>query len=430
MSWSSEVKSENASVSKMSDLENISNIVAKKTSYIDSDGSEANNMLPSAKLHGLKKRSFEPVKLFTLDIEIAAISEKNLSLNKAKELVICKKILVNNNVRKLGIHSNQEIIVKEIPVDLFRSAVESVFSKFNKVVLIKMQLIDLWQKALVEFDSSEVASSVVALAVEDKQSWVLRNQHRVLLYTLSVDTTAHDLSGLLDSYGRKTCFIGRNLSSYVHDRCAVICFTDETSKLAAIGSVSVFKSTSLQWAGLFLACCTKCKQFGHISDVCSSDEISGIHEKWMVTDQDWVHLAGIYKKKQASIAHPVSFGGKTWAQVTGGFFSCVAPLVFFGAILFFAVENSLFTSALPGIHDLYGYLVSLECSLELLADQISGILVKLGFLELVPLAATFDVSPSKVLVTVVPDLDLDMVLDDESMVYIPSSLVVIIQLLP
>ncbi|KAG9292209.1 hypothetical protein G9A89_023929 [Geosiphon pyriformis] len=80
-------------------------------------------------------------------------------------------------------------------------------------------------------------------------------------------TTAHDLSDLLDSYGGKTCFIGRNPSSYVHDKCTMVCFDNETSKLAAISSVSVYKGVNLHWAGLFLACCAKCKQFDHISDV-------------------------------------------------------------------------------------------------------------------------------------------------------------------
>ncbi|KAG9305506.1 hypothetical protein G9A89_006476 [Geosiphon pyriformis] len=346
----------------MSNIDNVLELPSPK--FQDS------NQLSSAKSHGLKKRSFKPVKLFALDIEIVTIPGKNvneklisikkifyqvddfegaftpskfpeiikfsftseLSLNKTKELMIHGKILVNNNIRKLGIHSNQEIIVKKIPVDLPRSAVESVFFKFGKIMSIKMQLIGLWQKALVEFDSLEVASLVVS-------KW---DQHRALLYTLPIGITAHDLSGLLDSYGKKTCFIGCNPSSYVHNRCAVICFINETFKLAAIRSVPVFKGTSLQWTGFSLACCTKCKQFGYISNVCSSDGISEIHKKWVVTDQDLV----------------------------------------------------------------------------------SGILVKLGSLELMHLAVASGVSLSKIPVTVVPDLDLDMVLDGKSMVYTSSSLVV------
>ncbi|KAG9285088.1 hypothetical protein G9A89_009899 [Geosiphon pyriformis] len=137
---------------------------------------QGSNQLPSAKSCVLEKKSFEPVKSFVLDIELLAVPEKNvseklisikkifyqingfegastpskfpeiirssftseLSLNKAKKLAICGKILVNNDVKKLGVCSNWEIIVKEIPVDLSKLAVESVFAKFGKIVSIKM----------------------------------------------------------------------------------------------------------------------------------------------------------------------------------------------------------------------------------------------------------------------------------------------------
>ncbi|KAG9306675.1 hypothetical protein G9A89_004222 [Geosiphon pyriformis] len=478
------MESKNASVNGMSDLENIDNMVAEETSYVDSNDSEANkmvnnmtprktqmrtyvlrqppkklsfnimsdvdnvlklpsfkfqgsNQLPSAKLHVLEKRSFEPVKSFALDIKLLAVSGKNvneklisikkifyqvdgfrrastplkfpgiirssftseLSLNKAKRLVICEKILVNNDVRKLGIHSNQEIIVK--------LAVVLVFSKFGKVVSIKMQLIGLWQKTLVEFELLKSVlmgkdSVQVALAVKNKQSWVFRNQHRALLYTLPVGTTAHDLSGLIDSYSGKICFIGCNPSSYVHNRCAVVCFANKVSKLAAIDSNPVFKGVNLRWAGLFLACCAKCKQFGHISDACLSGEISGVCGKQVMTNQDRVHLA-------VPIACPVSFSGRIWAQVAGG--SLVA-------------EISLFAFVSSGDHNVYDHLAFLEHSLKLLADQVSGILEKLGSMKLVSLVITSDASLTAIPVFVVLDLDLNMVLDSVSAIFNPSSPVI------
>ncbi|KAG9291741.1 hypothetical protein G9A89_012026 [Geosiphon pyriformis] len=322
---------------------------------------------------------------------IKSFFTSELSLNMVKKLAVREKILVNNVIRKLNSHSNWKVIIKKISVDFSNSAVESVFSKFGKIVSIKMQLIGLWQKALMEFESLEIASFVaskwsvfmdkdsmrVALVINDKQSWVLRNQHWTLLYTLPVGTTAHDLSGLLNTYGKKTCFIGRNPSSYVYDRCAVICFVDETFKLV-----------------------------------------------WVVTNQDQVCLTGIYKKKQALIARPVFFGGRTWAQVAGSFSFCVALLVPFGAAPFSAAKNSLLASALPGTYNLYGHLASLECSLELLANQVSGISVKLGSLKMVLLAAVFGVSLSEVPVNVVPGLNSDMVLNGELIVFTPSPLVV------
>ncbi|KAG9298995.1 hypothetical protein G9A89_020308 [Geosiphon pyriformis] len=429
-------ESKTNSVDGLSDLENIKNTVTEKTSYANSDNSvidgmeddttprkihtcmyvlgqslkaplfdvlsdnenmvallppkfKSFNQLLSTRSRVSDKRKFEPVKSFVLDIEFSAVPSKLVG----NKLVSIKKIFYQ--VDGFGGASTPskfpEIIkssftselslnkTKELAIHLSRSAVVSVFSKFGKVVSVKIQLIGLWQKALVEFDLSEVANLVaskwsvlmrknsvqVALAVKDKQSWVFRDQHRTLLYTLPVGITAHNLSGLIESYSSKTCFIGHNLSSYVHNRCVVICFADESSKLAVIGS----------------------------NRVC---------------------LAGIYKKKQALIACSVFFGNRTWAQVAGGFSSQVASLIFFGAGLFLVAETSLFASASSGDCDMYGHLVSLECSLELLADQVSGILKKLGSIKLVPLVTTFDAFPSAVLVSVVSGLDLDMVLNSAS----------------
>ncbi|KAG9306342.1 hypothetical protein G9A89_018225 [Geosiphon pyriformis] len=453
-SWGSKMESEASSMGGLSDLENMRNTVTKETSYANSDNSVIDgmeddimpkkictcmyvlgqppkalsfnvlsgnkdmmalpppkfvgfNQLPSIKLHVSEKKNIKPVKSFALDIELSAVSGKT----KSDKLIAIKKIFYQvdgfggaftlskfpkiiksfftselslNKAKKLA-----EIIVKKISVDLPRSAVELVFAKFGKIVSIKIQLIGLWQKALVEFELPESIlmgknSVWVVLAVENKQSWVFRNQHRVLLYTLPVGTTAYDLSGLLDSYDKKTCFIGCNSSFYVHNRCAVVCFADEESKLAAIGSNPVFKS------------------------------ISGVCGKWVVTDWNQVCLTGIYKKKQAPIAHLVSFGDRTWAQIAGGLSSYVASSVLFGGGLSFVAETSLFASALPGNCDMYDCLASLECSLELLADQVSGILEKLGSINLVSLANTSDASSLTVPVSVVSGLDLDMILDGAS----------------
>ncbi|KAG9290489.1 hypothetical protein G9A89_002464 [Geosiphon pyriformis] len=206
-------------------------------------------------------------------------------------MAICEKILINNDVRKPSSHSDQEIVVKKILVDFLKLAVESVFSKFGKVVSIKMQLIGLWQKALVKYKLSEIADLVtvrwsvlieknsvhITKTVDDKQLWIFRDLHQALLYTLSVSTTAYDFSDLLELYDGKTCFIGRNLSLYMHDRCVIVCFVDKVSKLAAIGSTPVFKSVNLCWAGFSLAHCAHCKQFGHISTVCLLSRNSGAH---------------------------------------------------------------------------------------------------------------------------------------------------------
>ncbi|KAG9305876.1 hypothetical protein G9A89_016528 [Geosiphon pyriformis] len=361
------------------------------------------NHLPLLKSHALEMQCFNSIKSITLDIELSAVFGKlfpgiirlsfmlESSLNKAKVLVISNKILVNNDLRKINSQSNREVIVKEIPVDFFRSIVESVFSKFGKIISIKIQLIGLWQKALVEFELSEVASLVaskwsvfmrknsvhVALANKDKQT---------LLYTLPVGIMAHNLFGLVGAYDGKTCFIS--------------CNPDEASKLAAICSVLVFKDISLHWASLSLACCAKCKQFGHIFDVCL-----------VVTNWDQVYLANIYKKKQALIACPVSFGKKTWAQITRGSSLHVVPLAALGVGSVSDANSPSLASTFLVVSGLNNHLAFLERSLEILSDQVSGILKKLSFVELVFLAPLFCVSSLAVSVLMAPVLDSNMVLD-------------------
>ncbi|KAG9288918.1 hypothetical protein G9A89_019540 [Geosiphon pyriformis] len=401
-----EIGSVVGSVSDFLDVENMANTVAEETSYMES-GEDNNmnnatlrktctwtyvlgnslrqpsfksisddNVVPPLKSCVLKMWCFNSTKSFVLDIELSAVFGKLVgdklisikkifyqvngfggaftsskfpeiikssfilesNLNKAKVLVIGNKILVNDDLRK--------VIVKEIPVDLPRSAVES--------------------KAFIEFESSKVASLVVS-------KWsVFMGKNSALLYILPVGTTAHDLSILVEAYGGKTCFIGHNSVSYVQDRCTVICFEDETSKLAAIGSVPVFKSVSLCWASLSLACCAKCKQFGHVSDMCSVG-------------------TGLSSGTKSSIG--------AWSSSNSA--------------------NSY------GVSSLFDCLASLEWSLELLTNQISDIVRKLSFVELVllpPVSYKFSLTVSTPLA---PEVNLDMVLDGVPELSAPSFFAVV-----
>ncbi|KAG9290647.1 hypothetical protein G9A89_011610 [Geosiphon pyriformis] len=451
-SWGSKMKSEENSINKILDIENLKNTVAKETSYIDSNTSEMNDMmddttlrkmqtrtyvlrqlpkvssfvnvnddnnelvlpapkfvgsnqLSSAKSHVLKKMSFEPVKSFALNVELSAVSGKTisdklilvkkffyqidgfgeattpskffgiirsffiskLSLKKVKKLAIHEKIMVNNNVKQVNKHLDWVIVVKKILVDLLKSAVESVFSKFEKI-----------QKALVKFELSEIADLVTAKWSVFMEKNSVHVAKAALLYTLPVDITVHDLSDLLEAYDGKTCFIGCNPNLYVHNRCAIVCFVDKTFKLAAIGSTPVFKGVNLHWASFFLACCAYCKQFGYISTECSLGENSGVCGKQM-----------------APIICPVFFGEKTWVQVASGLFFCVVLSDFFGTGSFLGtkpvslVSNSLGNSCLVLV-----------------------IMKKLSFVELVSLASKLHVSLLVVLASVMSNLNSEMALNN------------------
>ncbi|KAG9306333.1 hypothetical protein G9A89_018216 [Geosiphon pyriformis] len=432
-SWASEVNSEVDSVSGVSDLDNLENVVAEETSYAESDVSGldddmndatprktrtrtyvlnskppplsfnvlsdgedtlplpnpkfcGSNRLPPVGSRAPEKRSFISSKSFALDIELSAVPGKTIGDKLARKMAISEKILVNDDLRKVNSHLDWEIIVKEIPVDFPKSAIEAVFSKFGKIVSIKVQFIGLWQKVLVEyelFEMTDLDSVHVAKANIDKQTWVSRDQHWALLYTLSVGTNAHDLFSLLESYGEKICYISCNPSSYVCDRCAVICFGDEASKLATIGIISVLRNVSLRWAGFSLASCACCKQFSHVLVNCSL----------------------------ASVARPVSFGGKTWAQVAGRSPSCVVSSGAPGVSLVSGLKAFSMDSSSSGAADLGGCLAVLKCSVEILMDQVLLILKKLSFVDLVLLASSLSAFPLVFPTAIVLDMDLGLDLD-------------------
>ncbi|KAG9293616.1 hypothetical protein G9A89_005619 [Geosiphon pyriformis] len=348
VSWRSEIGNKANGVSGLSDIESMRNMIAEKTSYADSNTLvkthtqtyvlghlpkalsfvNLNNnddilMLLLANFNGswqiqlvelcvLEKWSFNSMKLFTLDIKFSAMSRKHSkiirasftfesSINKIKDLTIHEKIMVNDDLRKINSHLDKEIIVKKIFIDLPKSALELVFSKF--------------------------------------------------------DITVHDLSDLLESYGKKTCFIGCNSESYVHDRCTVVCFDNETFKLAVIGSILVYKD-------------------------------------------------------QALIARSVSFGDKIWAQIVGSTSFHVFFLVVSGAGLSAGVKLPLSNSNFLEISCLNDCLAFLECFLEFLSDQVSDILKKLSFVELVPLTSSFCASFLTVFVPVTLVSDSNMAVND------------------
>ncbi|KAG9284820.1 hypothetical protein G9A89_003743 [Geosiphon pyriformis] len=390
------------------------------------------NQLPSSKSCVLKSHNFGPVKLFALDVNLLAVPGKTngnklvsikknfyhvdgfggaftpskfpgiirstftseASINKAKSLAVSEKILVNDELRKVHSHSNREIMVKKIPVDLPKLAVESVFSKFVEFKLAEIagMVTSKWS-VFMSKDSMQVA-----LTTEDKLSWTL-------LYILPVGTMAHDLSDLLEFYDGKTYFIGRNPVSYICDRCAIVCFDDKAVKLAAVSTIPIFKGVSLHWASLVLTSCAKCKQLGHIHADCSVGGSSGARGKRVVSDQNQIRLAGIYKKKSAPIACPVLFGGKIWAQVAGG----TPSYVFLSGSSGYDLHSGLVPPSVISdplvVSCLSNRLAILEHSLELLANRVEFLWC--GFL-----APSSLVSPFVVSAALGSEVDSDMIVDN------------------
>ncbi|KAG9305682.1 hypothetical protein G9A89_022604 [Geosiphon pyriformis] len=82
-------------------------------------------------------------------------SEKNI--NKATLLAKEKRIAVNTNLKKQEICSDWAVVIKEIFIDMPKKMIIIVVAEFSEIKSIKIQLIGMWQKAVVEFAKSDQA---------------------------------------------------------------------------------------------------------------------------------------------------------------------------------------------------------------------------------------------------------------------------------
>ncbi|KAG9301469.1 hypothetical protein G9A89_006566 [Geosiphon pyriformis] len=300
-----------------------------------------------------EKLCFNSTKFFALNIGLLTIPESTLC-NKLKSV---RKLFY-----KIDGFGGASTSLK------FPDIVKASFTSESSLTLAKQLavsknfvLIGLWQKVLVEFESSQVTDLVVfkwsilldkdsahvAKANANKQTWDLKNSYHTLLYTLPIGTTAHDLSDLVQSYVA---------------RKAAICFTP------------IFKGVNLVWAGLSSPKCATC---------------------------DKRHFMLIYAKKQAPISRLVFFGGATWAYVVSSFPKNLYSTLLIGNNLSISLVNdSMLTVTILALR-----VSVLEHLLENVSDQVADISCKLNRL-LAVLLASFTVLP-----TPKHNLVLDMAVD-------------------
>ncbi|KAG9293503.1 hypothetical protein G9A89_009227 [Geosiphon pyriformis] len=236
-------------------------------------------------------------------------------------------VVVNTNFKCLVNNcTNQAIVLKEIPVRTSIEAVCMAVSVFEQIKMIKMQLTDL------------LAAKWSILIGKD----MVRDKFRVLLYTLPIETMAHDLWNF-------------------------------------IGSV-VIKDIGLYWLHLVTPLCSVCNSLDHLSLVCKLAGASFIpnSKRAPLSVQNKFRLAKIYEKKSVPISRPLAFGEKTWADVVGKppFYTSFGSPFLLGSID--SNKPILFVSSVLEI-----CLVSIESSLINLTGQISELIKRLDLLVLV-----------------------------------------------
>ncbi|KAG9289346.1 hypothetical protein G9A89_007907 [Geosiphon pyriformis] len=302
----------------------------------------------------------------------------------ATSLVREKGINVNSNLKKQGIRSDWGVIIKKILIDMSKDMIVTIVSKFGEIKSIKIQLIGMWQKAVVEFIELDQAD--------------LLYQFKAFLFTLSMGTMAHDLETFLERASKKTCVINRSVETGNKTHCIVVGFNSDDDLESAFYTKLILGSIKLSWTRIDLVQCKRCEKFGHSVLECNAP-VASIFRLLKTFKRV------LYEKKSVQISCPVVFGGKFWIQVvslagfSNGFhFTSGSGSPFFntsslnGGILLISVDNL----------SLDAYLVSLEQSLELLTDQVSGIVF------------------SATLIAAKKNLALNMIVDGLELVLLPS----------
>ncbi|KAG9292023.1 hypothetical protein G9A89_017922 [Geosiphon pyriformis] len=236
-----------------------------------------------------------------------------------------------------------------------KEIIVTAVSEFGNIKSIKIQLIGMWQKTIVE----------------NCETWASKNQFRVLLFTLLVKTTTHNLGALLDGAGGKIC--------------------------------------SKSGLELDLVQCEKCGKFRHSSLEYNAPNVSVLSNPKSFRGNtfgiDQLQLTRLYAKKNILIFCPAAFVVSMASLIHSSVAGSGAGFFLSGAYIL----GGFFSPLSVGDFSLSAYLVSLECFLELLTNQVSGILCKLSNVELVSLASTG---------SAISDLGsvIDMVMDKSEMV--------------
>ncbi|KAG9300964.1 hypothetical protein G9A89_005022 [Geosiphon pyriformis] len=331
-------------------------------------------------------------------------------MEMATSLAREKEIDVNSNLKKQGMRSDQTVVIKKILIDTSKDIIVAAFAESDQANLLASK----WS-FLIGKDSV-----CIAKAVEDHETWVLRDQFKVLLFILLVEMTAHDLGTLLKKAGGKTCIINRSLGTGNRICCAVVGFEFDNDLKFVFCTELILGSIRLSWTRMDLVQCKRYEKFGHSALECNAPvaTISKSLKKpfiRVVSNERCLQLVKLYKKKSVPISHPAVFGSKSWAQMV----SLVGSFNGFH----FASGSSSSLSGTSGLNNgipsisvnnssLDAHLVSLEQSLELLTDQQHGI----G-------AASFNFPPkvSATLIATKEDLIVDIVIDNSGLVLSSSS---------
>ncbi|KAG9299324.1 hypothetical protein G9A89_013972 [Geosiphon pyriformis] len=73
------------------------------------------------------------------------------SMRKAASLAEKEGIVINSNLKRQRVRSDQAVVIKKIPINTPKKMIVTTVSEFRDIKSIKIQLVGMWQKAVVEF---------------------------------------------------------------------------------------------------------------------------------------------------------------------------------------------------------------------------------------------------------------------------------------
>ncbi|KAG9287594.1 hypothetical protein G9A89_019655 [Geosiphon pyriformis] len=324
-------------------------------------------------------------------------------MEMATSLAREKEININSDFKRQGMRSDWAVVIKKIPMNTPKDMIVAAVSEFGEIKLIKIQLIEMWQKAV---DSVRIVKTV-----ENCDTWASKDQFKTLLFTLPVGTTAHNLGTLLEKTGRKTCIINRFLETGNRIHCAVVGFKSDNNLESTFCTEPIFGGIKLSWTRMDLVWCEKCRKFDHSALKCNALVASPFAPpktfKRIASDGCCLQLAKLYEKKMVLLAgfsdgSCFSSGSSSSLSLSGALGSNIDSLLI-------SDNNS----------SLNAHLATLEHSLELLTNWVSSILKKLSGMGLVLMATPFSVPLLATSSFLALYLDVDMAVDNMSLASAP-----------
>ncbi|KAG9295785.1 hypothetical protein G9A89_009014 [Geosiphon pyriformis] len=323
------------------------------------------------------------------DYQIYLYFRKNMkmAISLAKE----KGITINGNLKRQGMRSDWTVVIKKILMNTLKNMIIFVVSKFGEIKSIKIQLIGIWQKTVVEFVELNQAnflaskwlfligknSVCVAKTVEDYEIWASKDQFKALLFILPMGTTAYNLGTLLKKTSGKTCVINRSMKTGNRICCTVVGFNSNNNLESAFHTEPIFGSVKLFWTKINLVQCEKYGKLGYFALECDASVVFISKSlkifKRIVSDKFCLQLTKLYKKKSVPISRPIAF------DLNDDFLSVL-------------VNNSSL-------------------------DAFSGIVHKLKDIELMSQALSLSSKVSATLIATEKNLALDMVVDNLELVF-------------